>query len=326
MSAIDAANALLLRLQDPHVGSPTARTLSSQPSLVEAMPPANPPAAAAAIGARTAAGPSQEEELEERELQTMRGDVEQLQQQIRAEEEALAAVEEQCAEEEERLRQQQAERLSLAARLQQQQRSDSRQQATCKLLQLQLTITQQLNGVASSLTQVPAAEDRGAAAGALKHREQEVEALATALRKQQHISHKAHQQLLELSTHRGAGAAKGSSRTAEVDALRAALAENETARLIAEARADELQAQVEMLEEQGLRLRLHKPPPPPLAAGKQARVGGGAGGGGGGGDGGSGGGGGGGGAGAGAPQPTPAATTPAMPSRIIIPSERPSGE
>ena len=157
--------------------------------------------------------------------------------------------------------------------------------------------------------------------GALKHREQEVEALATALRKQQHISHKAHQQLLELSTHRGS--AKGSSRTAEVDALRAALAENETARLMAEARADELQSQVELLEEQGLRLRLHKPPPP--AAGKQtaavARVAAAA--------------------AVGATEAaaavavararagrtrTSAATTPAMPSRIIIPSERPSGE
>ena len=322
MSAIDAANALLLRLQDPHVGGPSPpRTLASQPSLAEAMPPANPPIIVAATGDSVSSGLSPEEDLEERELQTLRGDVEQLRQQVRAEEDALAAVEEQCVEEEERLRQQQAERLSLAARLQQQQRSDSRQQATCKLLQLQLTITQQLNGVASSLTQVPAAEDRAGMTGALKHREQEVEALATALRKQQHISHKAHQQLLELSTHRGS--AKGSSRTAEVDALRAALAENETARLMAEARADELQSQVELLEEQGLRLRLHKPPPP--AAGKQTRGGGARGGsGGGGGDGG--GGGGGGGAGAGGPHPTSAATTPAMPSRIIIPSERPSGE
>ena len=43
--------------------------------------------------------------------------------------------------------------------------------------------------------------------------------------------------------------------TAEVDAMRTAIAENQTARLLAEARADELQAQVELLEEQGLRHR-----------------------------------------------------------------------
>ena len=76
------------------------------------MPPANPPIiVAAAVTASHPAFP--EEDLEERELQTLRGDVEQLRQQVRAEEDALAAVEEQCVEEEERLRQQQAERLSL---------------------------------------------------------------------------------------------------------------------------------------------------------------------------------------------------------------------
>ena len=51
-------------------------------------------------------------------------------------------------------------------------------------------------------------------------------------------------------------------RAAEAEALRATLAEMETARMLAEARADELAAQVRLLEEQGLRLRLHPPPPP----------------------------------------------------------------
>ena len=49
--------------------------------------------------------------------------------------------------------------------------------------------------------------------------------------------------------------------TAEVDAMRAAIAENQTARLLAEARADELQAQVELLEEQGLRHRRERQTP-----------------------------------------------------------------
>ena len=73
---------------------------------------------------------------------------------------------------------------------------------------------------------------------ALRQREQEVEALSAALRKQQQISQQAHAQLLELSTRRG-GAAKGGR--SEVEALSLRLAEQETARLAAEARADELQ-------------------------------------------------------------------------------------
>ena len=103
-------------------------------------------------------------------------------------------------------------------------------------------MTRQLDGVASSLSQVPAAEDRAWMPGALRQREQEVEALSVALRKQQQISQQAHLQLLELSTRRG-GAAKGArhGHGSEAEALCAALAEQETARLAAEARADELQ-------------------------------------------------------------------------------------
>ena len=49
--------------------------------------------------------------------------------------------------------------------------------------------------------------------------------------------------------------------TAEMDAMRAALAEDETARLLAEARTEELKAQVELLKEQGLRHRHERQTP-----------------------------------------------------------------
>ena len=48
----------------------------------------------------------------------------------------------------------------------------------------------------------------------------------------------------------------------DVHELQAAVAEQEMRRLIAEARCDELSAQVRLLEEKGLRLRLHPPAPP----------------------------------------------------------------
>ena len=132
-----------------------------------------------------------------------------------------------------------------------------------------------------------------------------------------------HAQLLELSTRRG-GAAKGGR--SEVEALSLRLAEQETARLAAEARADELQVlprtrtahapharrlhsdcaraahapqkQVLILEEQGLRSRLHKPPPLPRtgSAGSPVR----------------------------AAATSPAMPSVTMPSRVIIPPERSS--
>ena len=83
----------------------------------------------------------------------------------------------------------------------QQQRAETRHQGASKLLQLQPTMTQQLNGVASSL-EVPAAEDRAwmpARCGSASRRWTR----SAALRKQQQISQQAHAQLLELST-RGA--------------------------------------------------------------------------------------------------------------------------
>ena len=260
-----------------------------------------------------------EQLLDDQMLGSLRREVDILEQQVQQQEAGVVATEEECREAKEELELQRAERMRLTVVLQQQQRAETRHQGASKLLQLQLTMTQQLNGVASSLAQVPAAEDRAWMPGALRQREQEVEALSAALRKQQQISQQAHAQLLELSTRRG-GAAKGGRSEAEALSLR--LAEQETARLAAEARADELQvlprtrtalarytrmrmrtdcaptayalqAQVLILEEQGLRSRLHKPPPLPRtgSAGSPLRV---------------------------------APTSPAMPSRVIIPSERSS--
>ena len=261
--------------------------------------------------------------LDDQLLGPLRREVELLEQQVQQQEVGVMVTEAECKEAEEELERQRDERMRLTVVLQQQQRAETRHQGASKLLQLQLTMTQQLNGVASSLAQVPAAEDRAWMPGALRQREQEVGALSAALRKQQQISQQAHAQLLELSTRRG-GAAKGGR--SEVEALSLRLAEQETARLTAEARADELQVlprtrtahapharrlhsdcaraahapqkQVLILEEQGLRSRLHKPPPPPRtgSAGSPVR----------------------------AAATSPAMPSVTMPSRVIIPSERSS--
>ena len=261
--------------------------------------------------------------LDDQLLGPLRREVELLEQQVQQQEVGVMVTEAECKEAEEELERQRDERMRLTVVLQQQQRAETRHQGASKLQQLQLTMTQQLNGVASSLAQVPAAEDRAWMPGALRQREQEVDALSAALRKQQQISQQAHAQLLELSTRRG-GAAKGGR--SEVEALSLRLAEQETARLAAEARADELQVlprtrtahapharrlhsdcaraahapqkQVLILEEQGLRSRLHKPPPLPRtgSAGSPVR----------------------------AAATSPAMPSVTMPSRVIIPSERSS--
>jgi len=155
------------------------------------------------------------------------------------------------------------EEAALVAKRQERQDVERRlaqQQGVAKLLELQLQVQQQVSAVAGSLSQVSNAESAWMP-GALKQREQEVDALSSALKRQQKISHDAHRELLKLSAAKKRAAA-GGSRAAEAEALRATLAEMETARMLAEARADELAAQVRLLEEQGLRLRLHPPPPP----------------------------------------------------------------
>ena len=188
-----------------------------------------------------------------------------------------------------------SERIELETELLQQRRVEFRQQASAKLLQLQLTVATQLYGVAESLSHVAAAPSvpqsnkrtsnakqltdksgsassgeeakSGWVADQLRHKEREVEELRRALKRQQHLVDDAHRQLLELTVGKrgkplGAAGAVDLAGT-DLGALRASLAEQEMRRLMAEARADELQAQVRLFEEQGLRLRLHPPPMPP---------------------------------------------------------------
>ena len=167
-----------------------------------------------------------------------------------------------------------AERANLEAHVQQHSRVEARQQASARLLQLQLTVATQLYGVAESLSHVAASTRPPTGGGgklvpskgggtraawlpdAARHREREVEELRRALKRQQQLVSDAHRQLLELTTRKkGLGAA-----ATDITAMRASLAEQEMRRMIAEARCDELQAQVRLFEEQGLRLRLHPPP------------------------------------------------------------------
>ena len=231
----------------------------------------------------------------ERAAATLSAAVLDLEAQIAAEEselEALLSDEQQLVQTLEGV---ESERIELETELLQQRRVEFRQQASAKLLQLQLTVATQLYGVAESLSHVAAAPSvpqsnkrtsnakqltdksgsassgeeakSGWGADQLRHKEREVEELRRALKRQQHLVDDAHRQLLELTVGKrgkplGAAGAVDLAGT-DLGALRASLAEQEMRRLMAEARADELQAQVRLFEEQGLRLRLHPPPMPP---------------------------------------------------------------
>ena len=231
----------------------------------------------------------------ERAAATLSAAVLDLEAQIAAEEselEALLSDEQQLVQTLEGV---ESERIELETELLQQRRVEFRQQASAKLLQLQLTVATQLYGVAESLSHVAAAPSvpqsnkrtsnakqltdksgsassgeeakSGWVADQLRHKEREVEELRRALKRQQHLVDDAHRQLLELTVGKrgkplGAAGAVDLAGT-DLGALRASLAEQEMRRLMAEARADELQAQVRLFEEQGLRLRLHPPPMPP---------------------------------------------------------------
>ena len=177
----------------------------------------------------------------------------------------LAVDEEQAAA---ALAQAAAERLDIEAQLQQLRRIEARQRARAKLLQLQLTVATQLYGVAESLSHVAAVPGttttakgaEGAAEETVRHRDREIGELKRALKRQQQLVADAHRQLLELAT-RGRPLGAAAAVSSDVTELRAALAEQEMRRLMAEARSDELQAQVRLFEEQGLRMRLHPLPP-----------------------------------------------------------------
>ena len=183
----------------------------------------------------------------ERQVRDESDELDQLNQELASAHIGLNAMEEECAE--------------LTAQLCQRQRVEARQANTAKLLQLQLTMATQLYGVAESLTHVAAGSTHSGCkqlADPQDLRSQEIYEMRRALKRQQNLVADAHRQLLELATRkRPLGVA--SKTPADVSALRAALAEQEMARAMADARADELCAQVRMLEEQGLRLRLHAP-------------------------------------------------------------------
>lgn len=159
--------------------------------------------------------------------------------------------------------------LEVRARLEQQQRSQVRQQSTTKLLNLQLTIARQLSEIAETMAHLPAADEREWLPGALRSREQEVAALAKALKRQRQLADDAQQQLLQF-TRRRRDAAIG-SRAEEVERLRVALTESELARAAAAARADQLEDQMRLLEQHGLQMALHPPPPTADGAAQSSR-------------------------------------------------------
>ncbi len=198
---------------------------------------------------------------DEAAIAEMEASIKRLNAMLQDEDDTIAELERECADATEALDAAERTRISVEARLQQSQRDESRQHATGKLLQLQLTVATQLYGVAESLSHLPAASEDGQSwlPDAVRHREREIDELHRALKRQQLLTTDAHRQLLELTTRRKPKGAAGSTR-GEIEALRTAVAEQEMGKMVAEARVDELQAQIRLMEEQGLRQRLHPPP------------------------------------------------------------------
>ena len=204
------------------------------------------------------------------ELHTLTLAVRDLEKQVGLEEAQIALQEHECEGAAAALADAKRRRLECESQLQQQRRTQARQRASAKLLQLQLTVATQLHGVAESLTQVAAAasgpaKTKGGSrallplSDALRHRDREIEELRRALKRQEQLTADAHRQILELSTRKRPPKASAASAPDDLHDLRASLAEQEMRRLMAEARVDELLAQVRLFEEQGLRARLHPP-------------------------------------------------------------------
>ena len=210
---------------------------------------------------------------------------------IAVEDEAIAALDVEHASAAATFDKMNEECAELTAQLHQRQRTEAHQASTARLLQLQLTVATQIHGVAEQLSHVTAAPpppvgskpaaaalmSGGAAAAAmaagggglaeaLHLRDKEVAELRRALKRQQLLVADSHRQLLELATRKRPMVAPMQRASDDVGVLRAALSEQDMARKMAEARCDELQAQVRMLEEQKLREKLHHPPPSPHTA------------------------------------------------------------
>ena len=193
----------------------------------------------------------------EYDLHRLQDEVARLRDQHQDELDAICRLQEERRQQQRALSQARRNTLEVNARLQQQQRSESRQQSTTKRLHLQLTLAKQLCEIAETMTQLPAAEEREWLPGALRSREQEVAALAKALKRQRQLAADAQQQLLQF-TRRRRDAAIG-SRAEETERLRVALTESELARAAAAARADQLEDQMRLLEQHGLSMQLHPP-------------------------------------------------------------------
>jgi len=196
--------------------------------------------------------------VEARQVEVLRAEVHQLKQQASDEDEAMDALQDARAHELDELARHRRTCADLEARLLQQQRADARQQSSTKLLQLQFNIASQIYELSEAIMAQPAAEKNAWVPTALHEREREVDTLKKALKQQQRLTHEAQQQVLEM-TRRKKSAAVG-TRAEETESLRAALLEQEIARVAAEARADQLEGQVRLLEEQALRRRLHPVP------------------------------------------------------------------
>ena len=273
MDQVEAARAnLLMKLGTPAHALPDAEAAAEvatacASSVIAAALPAEEAVGAGAGGAAAAADDARRPQADEEaaqleELRQLEAEVRTLHEGLDAEESRLERARGETALAAEELAEARSERRELERRLKQHRRREERQQSSSKLVQFQLAVATQLEAVGEHLARVPAAytSHDGWMPEALREREREVDELRRALKRQQQLVGDAHRQLLELATRRKPlGAA---SATAEPEALRVALAEQELARMRAEARADELQAQVRLLEEQGLRLRLHLPPVP----------------------------------------------------------------
>ena len=154
------------------------------------------------------------------------------------------------------------DRAELEARLEAEEEKAARSATVSKLLQIELTVTEQLFASLDSLLKVHDATDGtdegrrkpGSYAAAIE----EVEQLTRALKRQQQLVSHAHRQLLEISTKRKPIGVVGAT-PVSTDALRAALAEQEVARLMAEARSAQLEEQMQLMEEHALAGLLQRP-------------------------------------------------------------------
>ena len=138
----------------------------------------------------------------EHDLERLQEDVDRLRELLRDEEASTFRVQEEQRQAQRELSRARQSTLEVSERLRQQERQEERSRSTTKLLRLQLTLARQLGEIAETMTQLPAADERAWLPGALRSREQEVAALAKALKRQQQLAGDAQQQLLQFTRRR----------------------------------------------------------------------------------------------------------------------------